>query len=41
MSGTTPRTPEKNPPWFYLAMAVQTFVIIIVIGMLKDLLWIL
>jgi hypothetical protein len=41
MPESPPRNREKNPPWFYIALAVQTFVIIIVLGMLKDLLWIL
>jgi hypothetical protein len=41
MSGTNPRSPDKNPGWFYPVLALQTFVIIIVIGMLKDLIWIL
>lgn len=41
MSANNPRSPEKNPGWFYYALAIQTFFIIIVLGMLKDLLWIL
>ncbi len=31
---------EKNPTWFYVALAVVPFTIIIVIGMVKDLMWI-
>lgn len=31
---------HKNPRWFMYAIGLQTLVIIIVIGMLKDLFWI-
>lgn len=39
MSSQSPN-PDKNPGWFYPALAIQTFVIIIVLGLLKDLFWI-
>lgn len=34
-------TKRKNPAWFYYALGFQTMVILIVLGMLKDLFWIL
>lgn len=34
-----PRT-QKNPTWFYVVLAVQALFIILIIGMLKDLMWI-
>lgn len=32
---------RKNPTWFYVVLALQTFLIILGIGMLKDMMWIL
>lgn len=36
------KAPQKKlSPWFYVALVVQTLLIILVIGMLRDLMWIL
>ncbi len=32
---------KKNPTWFYIVLALQTFLIILGIGMLRDMMWIL
>lgn len=32
---------QKNPKWFYYALGAQTLITIILLGMLKDLMWIL
>ena len=31
---------KKNPKWFYVVLALQTFLIILGLGMLKDMMWI-
>lgn len=31
---------EKTPAWFYIALAIQTLLTILLIGLLKDLMWI-
>ena len=32
---------QKNPPWFYVVLALQCIAILIFIGMMRDLMWIL
>jgi|GEM_PF-1933457 len=32
---------QKNPTWFYVALGCNTLLIILIIGLLRDLMWIL